>query len=170
VKRDIKIKGNTVDEKINNIELILQRMSRKLSTKMIAVVSPTPFFNYIDSPDADDVVARMMFPAAGKITSLCYHFEQTSKSVDILLNIKNGITGASLQTTQKVKKSSDIIYPDFTVNPGDMFTIKVTPQEDEQVLGVWIGILYEMSSKDVIKKDFLLSEFTKLTDEEVKGL
>ena len=170
MKRDIKIKGNTVDEKINNIELILQRMSRKLSTKMIAVVSPTPFFNYIDSPDAEDIVARMMFPAAGKITCLCYHFEQMEKSVNILLNVKNGISGESYQTTQDVKKKSAVIYPDFKVNSGDMFTVKIVPEEGKLVSGIWIGILYEMSDKGVIKKDFLLSEFTKLTEIELKEL
>ena len=170
MKRELKVKGKTPDERINNIEVILQRMSKKMSTKLVAVVTPTPLFSYVEFPDDNDVVARMMFPAAGEITCLCYHFEHMGKSVSILINAKNGINGESFQTTQDVRKSSDIIYPDFIINPGDTLTVKTTPQDDKKVSGVWIGILYEMSSKNTVKKDFLLSEFTILTDKDIKEL
>jgi len=171
--RELRIKGNTPEEKFASIEVILRRMFRRLSSKVIGIVPVSPIFDFAYEPDNEGVVMRRLFPSSGRITQGAIAFDSKgSKPVKLSISIDNDLKMRSLTSSYPIKKIATTLDLDFEILAGDKITIKVEPDEvdkekGEKIKGVWIGFAFEANLKSLTKKDFLLEELERLISEEI---
>ena len=165
MKRELRLQGKTNEEKLASVELILQRMNSKLSTKVIGILPVSPIFDFVSFPESDGTVLKRMFPAEGSITKACYYFGTKGKEpVDLIFTVMNPIKKSSSTTTFTVKKPADVINLDFAVTSGDILTISLS--SETPVEGIWFAMLYEVAYKELRGKEFLIEELENMIVEE----
>ena len=169
MKRELVIKGRNLDEKVNSIETVLRRMSRKMSSKVLGILPVSPVFEFAYAPDEEGIVMRRFFPASGKITKVGIAFDNKGKGpVKLTFSVENNITLRSFSSSFMIKKIADVIGVDFDIIPGDKITVKAVPEkEEEKVEGIWIGFIYEIALKELNQKEFVLEELERMVEEEV---
>ena len=168
MKRDLTVRGRTIEEKLKSVELILRRMSRKMSNKVIGILPASPVFEYAYAPDSEGVVMRRLFPASGRITKVGIAFDNKGKkAVKLTFSVENSIALRSFSSSFMIKKMADILEVDFEIKAGDKITVQVVSEEEEKVEGVWIGFIYEIALKDLNQKEFVLEELERMVEEEV---
>jgi len=168
VKRELKVKGNSVDERFKNIELILQRMSKKMNGKIIGVLPVSPVFEFAYVPDNEGVVMRRLFPASGRITKIGIAFDEKGKKpVKVVFNVENSLELRSFSNSYMIKRFAQVITADFEIKAGDKITVSITPEEGEEVKGIWIGFTYEIALSEMNQKEFILSELERMVEDEV---
>jgi len=171
VKRELTVKGNTPGEKINSVEAILRRMSRKMSSKIIGVLPASPVFDFVYVPDSEGVVMRRLFPVSGLITKAGIAFDvRGKKPIKLIFSVENDIEMRSFSNSFIIKKTAEVLDLNFEVVAGDKITLTVELEKDEEVTGIWVGFLYEIALKNLNKKEFLLEELNNMIEEETKGL
>jgi len=168
VKRELTVRGNTVEEKLKSVETILSRMSRKMSSKVIGILPVSPVFEYAYAPDSEGSVMRRLFPASGKITKVGIAFDNKGKKpVRLTFSVENNIALRSFSSSFMIKKMADVLSVNFEIKAGDKITVEVVPEEDEKVEGIWIGFIYEISLSELNQKKFALEELERMVEEEV---
>ena len=169
MKRELTIRGNTLEEKMKSVEVTLQRMSRKMTQKVIGIVPVSPVFDFVYSPDSNGVIMRRLFPVPGKITKVGIAFDVKGKEpLRLLIRVDNDILLRSFSSAFLIKKKSDVLEVDFDIKVGDKITVEIKLKEGEVVEGVWIGFVFEIALKEMNQKEFLLEEVERMIDEEVE--
>ena len=168
MRKELEIKGNTNEEKIASIKMILRRMTRKLSSKVIGVLPVSPVFDFAYEPDPDGVVMRRLFPVTGKITQAAIAFDSKGKKpISLTISVENDLAMRSFSSSYAIKKMATTLSLNFEILAGDKVTIKAKVEEGEEVKGIWIGFAFEANLKSLTKKDFLLEELERLISEEI---
>ena len=170
MKRDIVLKGRTVEEKLKSAELLFNRLSRKLGNKVIGVMPISPIFHFAYAPGDGGVIARVVFPASGVITKLAFHVDRRGKRpFKIRIDLLNDITGVEASRTVTVKHTTEIASLDIPVDAGDraLITYVPTTEEDEQVREIWFSMLYQIEPKSLRTHTFLLDELSSLIERDV---
>ncbi len=126
--RDIEIKGNTVDEKLKHLMLILTRLARR-SRKAISIVMPTsPLVFYIPDIGPQGELVSFLSPVKGEVVRILFkvqqkdfkQYERCEFRVDFL-NMK----GASSQTFL-ISSGVNIISCSKPLNVGDEVAFSVS--------------------------------------------
>lgn len=158
------IKGETTEEKMSHLNVLLKRMSKKLHKTVTGIITPFPISGYAKDP-VDSVVLRYMFPAGGKITVGGAYIESMPKDgIDIYTNIHRGdsVISNSVWTNKKYV----LINPDVGILAGDRLVISVVPKGGE-VSGIWISFLWVPEVKDSEIKQFLIEDLERIGGENV---
>ena len=72
MKQPLFIKNTPIDEKrIDFIEQIVSRLTRRAKTTATAIVTPYPISNAVFGDDVRGAILRYMFPCEGVITKNC---------------------------------------------------------------------------------------------------
>ncbi len=170
MKRDIILKGKTVEEKLKSVELLFNRLSRKLGNKVIGVMPISPIFHFVYAPGDGGVIARIVFPASGVITKLAFHVDRRGKRpFKIKIDLLNDVTGIEASRTVTVKHTTEIASLDIPVDAGDraLVTYIPTADEDENVRGIWFSMLYQIEPKSLRTHTFLLDELAAMIEKDV---
>ena len=164
----IKLKDGTPEEKLIQVERILNRMSRKLHKTVIGVMPAIPIMFQIDEPKEDGEIFKFLLPCKGQITDVCMFVRKFdgSETVDFDASIRGPVTGAFARFS--TKKNLTIQRANLDVLAGDMLTL--TTDSPEKVHGIWIALLYQMGIKESGKEVFLLDDLDKLLEEETNAI
>jgi len=161
----IKIKGNTPEEKLQHVEKILNRMSRKLHKTVVGVMPPIPIIFSTDAPKEDGEIFTFLAPASGRITDICLmvgeYKDQTP--VEFKASVEGQVHGSS--GSFRTRKNLTITALDLDVHPGDLLRLTTTA-EPGQINRIWLSFLYQLGIDKVAKANYIADELFKLLEEE----
>ena len=63
------IKGETFEQCIDSIDLILQQWSTRLGNYITGIIPPVPILHYQRVPEEDGTILKMLLPFSGRITA-----------------------------------------------------------------------------------------------------
>jgi len=158
------IKGETIEDKMKHLNVLLKRMYRKLQKTVTGIITPFPISGYAKDP-VDSVVLRYMFPASGKITVGGAYIENMPKEgIDIYTNIHRGdsVLSSSIWTNKKYA----LINPDVEILAGDRLVVSVVPKGGD-VSGIWASFLWVPKVEDSEIKQFLIDDLERIGEENV---
>lgn len=169
-RSQIRIKGNTSDEKFKHLETILKRMARHMNQKVVGVIPPSPIFHYVDKPDDKGVILRGIFPK-GELTKICLAIRKynTKKLVKFICSLETS-TGNGKQYTFETHKSLMVEKVNLSVDDISFFTLRVEVPEEYPELDpplvedIWATALFQFEQSDSQLKIFMLEELIKLED------
>ena len=172
MKRDIIIKGRTEEEKFKSIELILNRMSRKLGNKVIGILPISPLFHFCEAPATGGEIAKIVFPASGLITKAAFHVDRRGKKpFKIRIDLLNDSLGVEMSKTVTISHLTEISTLDVRVAEGDRAVITYIPTiEDEVIHGIWFSLLYQIDIKHLNTRTYLLEELDNLLQKDVRDV
>jgi hypothetical protein len=153
------VKGNTAEEKLTSVDLILSRITKRVKKHACAMISPIPISNYTEIVTGP--LLKYMFPAAGIISDILIYVEVMPKAgINLIATLASG-TGA-VSKNSFTKKQLSIADSDFEVIAGDRITVEVEKVKDEEIVsGIWIAFLWTPSKASIEVKQFLLDEILK---------
>ena len=157
------IKGDTAEQKFKHIERILQRFSRRLHKTVIGLIPASPVFGYCENPERDPTVLMVIFPADGVITQSAAKADRCGKNARIMVDIVSGSEEFTKSFPLKLRAVVEEV--NFPIKAGDTLTVTVTKPEDEEVSGVWVGLLYQVGMKDLTSTKFLIDQFEALIED-----
>ena len=168
VERKVKefVKGKTVDAKFKSINATLKHFSRRLMSVVVGVVPSSPVYNFVFIPDSDGVILRTIFPVAGKIVkSVIFVANKETKGPAVFVATIDNESG-SINRRFEVKAKPLIFDLDTPIEAGDRLTLRV--EEPESVKGIWYAFLYEAELRSMTKKTFVIDQFEKMVEEDLK--
>lgn len=159
------VKGKTTEDKFKSINTTLKHFSRRLQKFIVGIVPSAPVFDSVMVPAADGVITRSIFPTEGRITKGVM-FASEGSNIVLIATMEN--TDSSASKSFKLRKGVPLgASLDIKVNAGDRLTFSVSP-ESKEVRGIWIGILYEPSIRDLGKTNFMIEQFEDMIREAVE--
>jgi len=69
--RKFQIPGKTKAQKLKNLDIVLERMARKMNKKVSVMVPPIVIPQYAVAADANGVIFSSIVPVLGKVAQLC---------------------------------------------------------------------------------------------------
>ena len=161
--RPITIKGNTVEKKFKHLEVILQRMIRRLNKVVVGIVPAIPVFGYCEKPARDSIILRAIFPADGTITQAVVRADDCSKDARIVVDVISGPDEITRSFT--VGKKSKIWEINYPIKEGDSLEAWVE-DSDEKSNGFWLGFLYQVGIKDMLSISIPVDQIERSLDYE----
>jgi len=157
MKQPLFIKNTPIDEKrIDFIEQIVSRLTRRAKTTATAIVTPYPISNAVFGDDVRGAILRYMFPCEGVITKglICLG-SKPKNAIQVSLGTSDDIHGVS--ASYNITGKHLLLNPDIDVDSGDKLTVSVEPLSDEdKIEEVWASFLWVPSVKNVqIKKQLI---------------
>jgi len=159
--RPITIKGDTTEKKFKHLEVILQRMIRRLNKVVVGIIPASPIFGYCEKPVNDSFIMRAIFPADGMITQAVVRADECSKDARIMVDIISGpdeITKSFL-----VSKKTKVLEVNYPVKAGDSLEAWVE-DSNEKAYGFWLGFLYQVGRKDMLSMNIPIKQIEELLE------
>ncbi len=162
------IHGETIEQKLESVEAVLQSFRRRLSTKVIGYTMPIPVLASKDILGADGIVARRLIPFNGNLTDAYIHIgEMTVKEIIVTATLSTDIASSSVRVT--INKPFQSFTLNFSITAGSLLVVSVN--DPIGVKDVDIGFLvYPELSNAMNKETFLLEEILRLEVEEDAGI
>ena len=63
------VKGDTLEQNIDSIDLILQSWAPRLGQYITGVIPPVPILHHTRLPDEDGTILKLLIPFSGKVTA-----------------------------------------------------------------------------------------------------
>ena len=159
--KELMLKGDNADQKLNHVEKILQRFSRRLHKIVAGVIPPSIVYGYVDEPNEAGVILKCIVPADGSISKACLAVDEyTGKGqVKFTVAISNG--GESNSKSFMTRKPIEIVNVDIPVIAGDC--LELTTEIPPAVKGVYATILYNIGLKDSQIQTVMIDELERVT-------
>jgi len=157
------VKGDTIEDQISSIDVILSRLRLPYQVNKQGLISPIPMSAFIDDPD---IPIRFMFAGKGKISDLYVHVETLPKSgVVVDTTISSGLDKMTRSIT--LKKQSVATILDFITKAKDRVEIKFrnAVAEEPRVGNIWIAFLWVPDISIIDVKKLALEEVTADAEE-----
>lgn len=163
--REVKIKGDTPEQKFEHLEVILRRMFRRLHKTVVGLIPASPIFGYCESPVKDPSILRAIFPADGIITHVALKSDKCSKKAKVFVDVVSGDEEVTKSFLLREKATVDKV--DFLVHAGDTLEVWIedSVEEDKASRGIWIGLLYQVGVKDLVSINLAVDQIEKLIGE-----
>ncbi len=172
MRKKLIIKGNTVEEKIDHIEIILQRFQRRLHKTVIGAIPPIPVQSHADHPKEDGGIVKHILPADGRIMkgAIAVGKYSSSKAVQFDCLVQR-MDGSSASQSFKTRKHAHVVGLDLEVKAGDLLSISTPSAKDEKgnwiIEDIWVAILYEIAMKESVLKKHLIDSLEEIASERV---
>lgn len=145
------------DKRIENLEKIVERLSRRAKKKTTALITPYPISSAVFGEDIKGPILRYLFPCAGTITKGYVDIGKKLKSgASIKIEIKDSIGMHS--KSYIVGRRNLLMEPQLKVDSGSKLTVSISHNEEELLTEVWISFLWIPSIREVEAKSYLISE------------
>ena len=146
--------------KLNKLERIVGRLSRRSRKVAKAIVTPFPISNCSFGEDVKGDVLKYMFPTDGVITKGIVRFGNKLKGqVEVTMTIESD--SGIRSDTMKCDKVCKVINPDKGVLSGDRLTVSVSPIGEAIIKEVWISFLWTPVVCETSIKNYLIDELDK---------
>ena len=161
------IQGETIEEQMKHVDVILKRMSLKLHKTVVGVITPFPISGYASVP-VNKVVLRYMFPADGTITiGVAFIENMPAEGIDIYINLHRG--DAVESTSVFTKKQAVMVEPDAEVIVGDRLVVSIDPKGQGEVSGIWTSFLWTPKIRNAEIRQYLIDDLERIGEENAKG-
>ena len=160
------VKGDSVEQQIQHIDTVLQRMQRRTHKTVVGIIPPNLTFGFVDKPTEDGILLRAIFPAGRLLKGFMYVEHYADKQPVTFVAEVSGQSGSQTRDFT-TRKQLLVIEPDLQLDIGDRLTFKV--KEWDKVQGIWIGFLFHIEMKDSVKETYLLDQIDALNAELVEN-
>ena len=152
-------------EKIDKLELMVKRLSRRQVKKMQAIITPYPISNCVTGEEVKGDVLKYLFTCPGTITKGGIFLNAKPKEgAAIVISIDSDLGNNS--KSYNITRRNLIVEPNIKVVTWDRLTVSfyaVNPEVDKMT-EVWIGFMWAPTIKDVQVKNFLIDELEEEVD------
>ena len=154
------VKGETLEECIDSIDLILQSWSTRLGSYIVGITPPIPILHRCLAPEADGNILKMLLPFSGKIVAAYIsigRYNVRPAIIDIWTSGSIGFGGTQITCDRPVHT----YFPDqWNVVAGTLLEATVTPTN--AIEDVNMGVLVHMEATQAYRERHLLEELRKL--------
>lgn len=144
------------NKRIEQLEMITQRLMRRASKRTVALITPYPISNAVFGEKVEGPILRYMFACDGIVTKGFVRLGAKPKK-NVNLEVKMFNDANSVMKGFALERKSLSIEPNIPVKAGDCLEISLIPGE-EIVTEVWISFLWKPEVKDVEVKSYLIEE------------
>ena len=158
-----------MQEQIDKIQKITDRLMRRAGKKTHVLITPYPISNAVFGEKVEGPILRYMFPCAGIITKGMIRLGKKPKTITSI-NVKLSNDSGSDSKGFVLAKNLMPIQLDLSVVAGDCLELSITPNEADPVTEVWVSLLWKPTIKDVEAKSYLNEELENDLQERTKAL
>ena len=153
------IKGDSIEDCLDSIDLILQSWAPRLSTHVVCMVPPVPILHNQRVADTEGCIFAGILPFSGRISKAFlvigkYKVKPITLRIDIYSEITR--TGAKLECERPLVTYSHNIR----INAGDVIRVRITPVDGAEEFLIGLLCHPDISSED--KEERLISELRML--------
>lgn len=150
-------------EKVDRLEMIVNRLLRRASKRSVALITPYPISSASFGDDIKGSILRYMFPCDGTITKGFVRLgEKPKEGVSIEVKMFND-EGSAVKGFTLDKRLLGI-EPNLKVKAGDCLDISVISGESP-VKEIWVSFLWKPSISDIEAKSYLIADLEKDIEE-----
>ena len=154
-------------DRIDKLEMIVNRLMRRSNKVAKALVTPFPISNCVEGSNVNGTVLRYMFPSKGMISRGGIFLDSKPKDgVEATLSVSDSIEGFS--RSYNILKQSMVLELDIDVRPWNKLDISIRPIGETIVERVWVSFLWSPDVKEVNIKNFLIEELEAQIDDQKK--
>jgi hypothetical protein len=150
-------------EKIDRLEMIVNRLMRRASKRSVALITPYPISSASFGDDIKGSILRYMFPCDGIITKGFVRLGTKPKE-GVSIEVKMSNDAGSVVKGFTLDKRLLGIDPDLKVIAGDCLDISVISGTDP-VKEIWVSFLWKPTVSDVEAKSYLIADLEKVIEE-----
>jgi len=150
-------------EKIDRLEMIVNRLMRRASKRSVALITPYPISSASFGDDIKGSILRYMFPCDGIITKGFVRLGTKPKE-GVSIEVKMSNDAGSVVKGFTLDKRLLGIDPDLKVIAGDCLDISVISGTDP-VKEIWVSFLWKPTVSDVEAKSYLIADLEKAIEE-----
>lgn len=156
------VKGDSIEDNIDSIDLILQSWAPKLGNYITGIIPPVPIMHYQKQADFDGIIFGGILPFKGKITAAFFSVGKLNKK-PFYLKIRILHNGIQSGVTIECDKLFSAVHPDFVAEAGSIIKVAMEPIDAAEEL--YIGILVH-PDLEYANKERQLIEGLKLLERE----
>jgi hypothetical protein len=154
------VKGTSVDENIDSIDLILQHWEGRLGNWITGIIPPIPILHHCKTPGEDGTVFAGLLPCGGKVTDAYLSigsFKQRPITILISINSPSGdVRGVKLDVDKVfVRWQQEVL-----VVAGSIIRVEILPVDGAR--DFLIGILLHPEMEQTTKEHRMLKELKQL--------
>ena len=153
-------------DKLEKLEKIVARLSRRQVKKTQAIITPYPISNCVVGEEVKGDILKYMFTCGGTITKGGIFLSAKPKNgAAVVISIENDLGNVS--KSFNITRRNLLIEPNIKVSTWDRLTVSfytINPEEDKMA-EVWISFLWTPEIKDASIKNFLIDS---LKEEDVR--
>jgi len=165
--KHIKLKGD-VDRKLKIVEIVINRMMRRLHKRIVTVMPPVPVSFFRATPDEDGIIFKWMCPGDATLSAASMFVgEYEDKELVEFGIVKAGDSTGNIFTFKTHKELTNIAV-NLKIDQGDRITLRC--MEPEKVRNIWIAYLITFEMKDASKKTYLLDTILADVEEETEEI
>lgn len=150
--REIKLKGSTPDERLDNLEVLLKHLRRRMNKTIVGIIPPSLITSFVKEPNADGLVLTAAVPGGRIKKGLIVIRDMPSNGVELMLSVKDREKTFSRRLA--TKRAIEIIDLDLQLKLGDVLEFFVYGEAKN----IWVSFLWDAEQSDKTIKQFLLDE------------
>ena len=156
------IKGDTVEDNIDSVDLILQSWAPRLGNCVTGIIPPVPILHYQKYPDEEGVIFGGVIPFKGKISDAFFAIGKYAKK-PLYLKIRILYKGIQSGTTLECDKPFQSYHSEILIEAGSIIKVSVEPIDSAEQF--YIGILAHADVEHAQKEQQLIAGLSLLTGE-----
>lgn len=159
--------GETLEEKVGNVETILRRLLRRTPQKATIVIPPIPFCSYVSSVADDGLLARWVFPTDGMIVGIHVYAGMVADKVkpSLLIMVSTDSEGAIKHVPYTLRST----YAEMKIPITAGSRIEVKTSDPTSVGEISLGLLFEVAVTKVKKQQLVLDQIYDELEKENAG-
>ena len=154
----MKLKGNTVEEKLKHVEVLFKHMGRKLHKTVVGIIPPSLVSSFVQEPLENGLVLTAALPG-GRITKGLIVVKDMPKD-GVSYTLKTVESDVTYLKTITTKKKVLVVDLDLELSVGTVLELWV----DGDAKGIWTSFLWESEMGDKQIKQILLNELDALEE------
>ena len=141
---EVKIQGNTAEEKFASLERILTVMRRQLGNKIVGLIPPVPVIDECPMATADGILCTKIIPFNGTTKSVALHFgELLDKSSILTLRLRTADVSVSADV---ICDSHDkLVSVEWPIREGNIVEVRVNPWDGVKDVLVGFSVMPDLS-------------------------
>ena len=153
------IKGDSTEDCLDSIDLVLQSWATRLGTHIIGIIPPVPILHHQKLADSEGCIFAGIIPFTGKISKAFLAINKYNvKPITVEINIYSEITHAGARF--ECDKPIISYLNEVATNAGDIVRIRITPVNGAEEFLVGLLCHPEVTAGD--KEARLISELRML--------
>lgn len=155
-----------ITPRIEKLEKVTERLTRRSRKTVKAVMSPIPIFNSLSGENVKGVVLKHMFIGSGTIRKGKVWLSSKPKNgASLVITIENDLGNSS--KTYNIQRRDLLIEPNTPIQSGDRLSAAIYSTDPEDFINeCWVSIQFVPDMPDSVIKQYLFDEIEKDVSEE----
>ena len=168
-KRDLKIvKGQTLEENIISIDLILDSWKGKLGNWITGIIPPIPMMHWCSAPSEGGIIYKAIFPTPGQISCAYVVIEKfLIKPVTFHVHVQGDVARSGIRLECDRRLSFYSPGTPWKLDAGSILEVMLEPAQGAQ--DIFIGFAFVPDMQASVKEHYALEAFRLLLEQQGGG-